>query len=149
MKKVLGLVALATGLLMAWVAVCYVTVGNAYAHDWYIGQQNPVGWSCCYGPNHAQRDCANIIFGAGQVDETSEGYIVTLTKAQMLIIRPSLLDNADFKAIQGGIREFIPYKDAQPASDGSYSACLSAAPVSWRPGEPKKWVRCFFYPSNS
>lgn len=136
-------------LVTALLYLTWVALTPAQAHDWYKDKQNPIGWSCCYGPDHDRRDCANIVFGAGQVDETSQGYIVTLTKAQMLIIRPSLADSVEFKAIEGGIREFIPYKDAQPAYDGSYSACLSASPVSWRPGEPKKWVRCFFYPTNS
>lgn len=119
---------------------------RAQAHDWYTGQMNVFGSSCCYGEG-AAKDCDPVPFAS--VREVAGGFIVTLTKEQMLAIRPGLARERAFRRLAWGISEFVPAREALPALDGGYSACLRQYPVQVGGIGPLRWIICFFYPTNS
>lgn len=135
------------------------TALKADAHEYFSGAENINGGSCCGGA-----DCRPIPIG-GSVEAVPGGYIVTLTKEQMVEIRPDLIrppmmhhygpygggtppgPNPIFKALVGGIREFIPSYELQTGPDG-YALCLGDRPVSYAGSEPR-WISCFFGPGNA
>lgn len=122
----------------------------AMSHDWYTGQHNIYGAPCCYGPGMSA-DCGHI--PPESLREVKGGYIVTLTKEQMIVIRPALGNapaGSPFARLQDGISEFIPAAEAKPALDGAYSACINGYPRQINPKNPKLyWILCFFFPTNS
>lgn len=130
----MGLVILAV--LIAVMAAAH----QAAAHDWYRGT------GCCYGDGDA-RDCDHA--PEGSIREVRGGWIVTLTKDQMLDIRPKLRDQESFKALKWGISEFVSEKVGRPAMDGAYSVCLKANPTPISDGGALRWILCFFFPTNS
>ncbi len=128
--------------LIAYIVISGFVIKSANAHDWYINT------GCCYGEGE-KRDCENI--PAESVQRVEGGYIVTLTKAQMLSIRPMLRGQKAFEALpESGIREFFPRDKAKVPPDGLYSACLK--PGTWMVGSgtvtgtDTTWILCFFDP---
>lgn len=116
------------------------TARQAAAHDWYIGT------GCCYGEGDA-KDCDPVPFGS--IREVKGGFIITLTKDQMLRIRPRLRESKEFHALKWGISEFFPERRARPAMDGGYSVCLKQTPTQEAGKGPLTWALCFFFPTNT
>lgn len=138
------LLLIAALLYLGWVALT-----PAHAHDWYTGLKNTFNDSCCDGEGEA-RDCGNVPPGA--VREVSGGFIVALTKEQMIRIRPSLANaptGSPFARLTWGISEFVPYAEAMPAMDGDYSICLNGYPKQRGTAGPLRWTICFFFPMNT
>lgn len=134
----------AAALVAAYLLIAPIVV---HAHDWYTGQKNVYGNSCCYGEGMA-KDCDHVPFAS--IREVEHGYIITLTKEQMLQIRPGLKGSYVFERVKFGISEFVHAKEAKPALDGGYSVCLSNYPKQVGPqAGPLRWIICFFYPTNS
>lgn len=137
----------------------FLVVAAANAHGHYTDMKNPNGGSCCGGA-----DCKDL--PEGTVKEVKGGFIVTLTKDQMVEIRPDLTrtwtshystgggvsgiqgPNPVFKNLVGGVVEFIPYKEAQPGLGKGYGACLGDRPTSFKGGKPR-WISCFFTAGNT
>lgn len=152
-------------IILALLIVAIATVAavrQASSHDWYTGQQNIHGGSCCDGEG-AYVDCGHIL--SGNVEEVAGGYIVTLTKEEMKRIKPKIggehvamsengfsygeSPNMVFKKLKWGIREFVSYAESLPAADGNYSVCLRNYPEQSGNSGPLHWILCFFRPSNT
>ena len=119
--------------------LCWVAVRPAEAHDWYMGT------GCCYGAG-VGKDCDNI--SSANVRAVDGGWIVTLTRADMLRIRPNLSTSIEFIGVDG-ISEFFPQREAKKAQDGEYSACLKFMPTETLIPKAKTWLLCFFHFSGA
>jgi hypothetical protein len=129
-------------LLLLIAAACFYLahVVTARAHSWYEDT------GCCYGEGD-KKDCDPA--PDDSIREVRGGWIVTLTKDQMLRIRPGLRDQEGFQALKWGISEFVSEKVGRPSMDGGYHVCLKASPTPLSDNGALRWILCFFFPTNS
>ena len=125
--------------LIPFGVVAWLIATKAQAHDWYTGT------GCCYGEGVA-KDCDNI--SSLNVRPVDDGWIVTLTREDMIRIRPNLATSIEFIGVEG-ISEFFPQQAAKLAQDGEYSACLKFTPTETVIPKLKTWLLCFFHFSGA
>lgn len=126
--------------MLVMLVIALTCAHYARAHDWYEKT------GCCYGEGDA-KDCDPA--PDNSVREVRGGWIVTLTKEQMLRIRPRLRDSAEFQKLKWGISEFVSDKRGKPSYDGGYHICLKAATTPLSDSGALRWVLCFFFPTNA
>jgi hypothetical protein len=107
-----------------------LTSGSALAHDWYIGQRDPVtGGSCCTtSANDMIGDCGQLIVTPTNMTSEDAGLWVHLTKEEAVKINP--------RVVKSNISVFIPWERVQPSHDGNFHICFG----------PTGTLYCFFMP---
>jgi hypothetical protein len=120
--------------LMAW-AVVYAKL--ARAHDWYVGQRDPVtkGGCCTTSATAKYGDCAELRVEPGVLEPIPEGYRVRLTVEQARKINP--LRNLPVDTI-------VPESRIQDSEDGNFHMCIPAYPS---PNMQADFF-CFFRPGS-
>lgn len=105
------------------------------AHDWYIGQRDPVtGGSCCTTAASAMSgDCNDLIIEPGVLEPVPEGYRVRLTVEQARRLNPLRTLPVD---------TIVPEERIQESGDGNWHMCIPSYPT---PNMQADFF-CFFRP---
>lgn len=109
---------------------------DANAHDWYVGQHDPVtGGSCCTTTaKDGYGDCARLQVDPGVLEPLPDGFRLRLTIEQARKINPLR---------QTPVDTFIPIERVQVSNDGNFHVCI--------PGHQnglKYDFYCFFMPNS-
>jgi len=113
--------------------LCLTTAASA--HDWYIGQRDPVtGGSCCTTAASAKSgDCNELLIEPGVLEPVPEGYRIRLTVEQARKLNPLRTMPVD---------TIVPEERIQESGDGNWHMCIPSYPV----GNMKADFFCFFRP---
>jgi hypothetical protein len=105
------------------------------AHDWYIGQRDPVtGGSCCTTAASAKSgDCNELLIEPGVLEPVPEGYRIRLTVEQARRLNPLRTMPVD---------TIVPEERIQESGDGNWHMCIPSYPV----GNMQADFFCFFRP---
>ena len=108
----------------------------ANAHDWYIGQRDPVtGGGCCTTTNQdGYGDCAQLILEPGVLTPDVGGFRLRLTEEQAKRIKPIRI---------GPVDTFVPEERIQMSGDGNWHVCIPAR----RLDSMRADFYCFFQPA--
>lgn len=115
-------------------ALLFLTTA-AEAHDWYIGQRDPVtGGSCCTtSANDRIGDCHELIIEPGVLEPVPEGYRIRLTVEQARRLNPLRTMPVD---------TIVPEERIQESGDGNWHMCIPSYPT---PNMAADFF-CFFRP---
>lgn len=113
--------------------LCLTTAADA--HDWYIGQRDPVtGGSCCTTAASAMSgDCNKLAIEPGVLEPVPEGYRIRLTVEQARRLNPLRRLPVD---------TIVPEERIQDSGDGNFHMCIPAYPT---PNMQADFF-CFFRP---
>lgn len=115
----------------------------AFAHDWYVGKNDPVtGGSCCTTAANSQYgDCAVLQIVPGVITGEVNGYRIVLTEEQARKINPLR---------EGAVNILVPWNRVQPSLDGNFHLCIPAsAPKPSEHSGPRGDFYCFWAPPSS